>query len=203
MKLFISPNSPYGRIARIAAIEIGLADRIEHIYVENRTHDNPLLQYSPVARVPTLVFGDLVISESRHICAYFDEFMGVRRFFPARHVDKWQEVGLEGVVVGFLDGLAVLAREFRRDETLRAGDIVEWETTRAERCLDWIEKKTENAVFHSRRWDFPAIALACALGLADHSLSRLDWRDGRPHLDKWYTDRLQLSAMIKTMPVGD
>lgn len=203
MKLFVTPNSPYARIARIAAIEIGLADRIEHIYVVNRTPDSPLLAFSPVCRVPTLVFGELVVTEARHICAYFDEFMGLKRFFPARHVDRWQEIGLEGTIMGFLDGLAVWVRENRRLPEERSAFLLEVEAARAERCLDWLEARVQNAVLHSQRWDFSAIALACALGLADHSLDGLDWRRDRPGLESWYRDRSQMSALIKTMPAAD
>ncbi len=203
MKMFITADSPYARIARVAAIEIGLAERIEHIYVSNRSPDNPLLDFSPVCRVPTLVFGDLVISEARHICVYFDEFMGLKRFFPARHVDKWQEIGLEGTITGFLDGLAVWARENRRLPEERSPLLLEVEAARAERCLDWLEIRVQNAVLHSQRWDFSAIVLACALGLADHALDDLDWRRGHPGLDAWYGARTQMSALIKTMPVGE
>lgn len=81
MKLFYTQNSPYARVARIAVLESGLADEVEHVKVVNRSPESPLLEYSPTGRAPTLVDGDLVLGESRHVCAYLDHKQGTARFF--------------------------------------------------------------------------------------------------------------------------
>ncbi len=199
MKLFVTPNSPYARIARIAAIEAGLSDRIEEVRVVNRSPDSPLLAYSPVCRVPTLVAGALVLGESRQICAYFDDVIGAARCFSEDRAADWQARALESVVTGFLDGVAVWNRELRREAAARSAFLLEVEARRAERCLDHLEAACP-ADPAAWPWDFTRIALAATLGVLDHGLPDLDWRQGRPRLAAWSAAAAARPSMRATEP---
>ncbi|MCA3344104.1 MAG: glutathione S-transferase N-terminal domain-containing protein, partial [Roseomonas sp.] len=55
MKLFHSAGSPYARIARMAVLELGLADRIPFVETTLRDPASTLLPHNPVGRVPSLV----------------------------------------------------------------------------------------------------------------------------------------------------
>ena len=202
MKLFVTPNSPYARIARIAAIEAGLADRVEEIRVVNRSPDSPLLAYSPVCRVPTLVEGALVLGESRAICAYFDEVTGEARCFPGDRTADWQDRALESLVTGFLDGVAVWNRELRRAPAAQSAFLLDVELRRAERCLDHLEAlcPAEPAEWP---WDFTRIALAATLGILDHSLPDPAWRQGRPRLTDWFATAAARPSMRATAPTQE
>ena len=69
MKLFYTPNSPYARVARVIALEIGLA--MDFVQVEVRDTVDELLHYNPAAKVPTLELDDgVVLSDTRLICDY-------------------------------------------------------------------------------------------------------------------------------------
>ncbi len=199
MKLFVTPNSPYARIARIAAIEAGLAEAIEEVRVVNRSPDSPLLAHSPVCRVPTLVEGALVLGEARNICAYFDRVSGRARCFPEGRADDWQARGLESLVTGFLDGVAVWNRELRRAPAAQSAFLLEVEARRATRCLDHLEAvcPEEAAAWP---WDFTRIALAATLGILDHGLPDLDWRQGRPRLAAWFEAASARPSMRATAP---
>ena len=71
MKLFYTPTSPYARIARIFALESNLKYTDECIDPNVlRTPDNPVLRYNCTGRIPTLVSGDTVVTETRSICRY-------------------------------------------------------------------------------------------------------------------------------------
>ncbi len=199
MKLFVTPNSPYARIARIAAIEAGLAQKIEEVRVVNRSPDSPLLAYSPVCRVPTLVEGALVLGESRSICAYFDRATGEARCFPEGRAGDWQARALESMVTGFLDGVAVWNRELRREPALRSAFLLEVEAKRARRCLDHLEAACP-ADPAAWPWDFTRIALAATLGILDHGLPDLDWRQGRPRLAAWFAAAAVRPSMRATEP---
>lgn len=185
MKLFTTPLSPYARIARVAAIEAGLTARIDEIQVVNRSPDSPLLAYSPVCRVPTLVDGDLVLGEARNICAYFDRLSGEARCFPDGQAADWQALGVESMVIGFLDGVAAWNRELRREPAAQSGFLLKVEDQRARRCLDHLEPLclAEPAAWP---WDFTRIALASTLGILDHGLPELDWRQAHPRLAAWF-----------------
>ena len=209
MKLFTTPNSPYARIARIAAIEAGLVERIEEIRVVNRSPDSPLLAYSPVCRVPTLVDGALVLGESRSICGYFDRLTGQARCFPTAQADDWQADdwqaddwqarALEGMVIGFLDGVAVWNRELRRDAAAQSAFLLEVEALRAGRCLAYLEPVCP-ADPTAWPWDFTRTALAATLGILDHGLPELDWRPAHPRLAAWFETASARSSMRATRP---
>jgi hypothetical protein len=53
MRLWYAPTSPFARKTRIAAHELGLAERIELVEVNPWT-DGRLRAFNPLAKVPTL-----------------------------------------------------------------------------------------------------------------------------------------------------
>ena len=199
MKLFYSQNSPYARIARISVLEAGLGDEVEHIKVVNRGPESPLLEYNPTGRVPTLVDGTLVLAESRHICAYLDYKKGTTRFFDPEIAD-WHSIGLESVVVGFLDGLVHWLREIRRLESARSNDRIDSERRRALRCLDYLSAGIESEPEHFQRWDYTCISLACALGLLDFNEFLPGWKPEHAAPARWFLAQAMRSSMRETSP---
>ena len=77
MKLYITPASPYARMARIVVIEKGLESRVEIIAAQTRRTDSPYYKINPSGRVPYLIRDDGVgLEESAVICAYLDHVDG-------------------------------------------------------------------------------------------------------------------------------
>jgi glutathione S-transferase len=75
MRLFYTPNSPYARVARVAALELNLSNRINMQKVTVRDPNSILLNYNPTGKVPTLVTDDkFILSETRIICVYLNHF---------------------------------------------------------------------------------------------------------------------------------
>ena len=73
MKLYITPGSPYARIARIVVLEKGLRDRVEVTAATTRSANSPYYAINPSGRVPYLVRDDGVgLEESAVICAWLD-----------------------------------------------------------------------------------------------------------------------------------
>lgn len=106
MKLFYTPNSPYARITRVTALELNLSGQIEMQKVTVRDVNSALLNYNPTGKVPTLETDDkFILSETRIICTYFDSFNNDIRLV-ADTSDAFS-LQLEGLVGGFLDGVAV------------------------------------------------------------------------------------------------
>ena len=58
MKLYVTPGSPYARMARIVVLEKNLADRVEIVAAQTRTANSPYYQINPSGRVPYLVRDD-------------------------------------------------------------------------------------------------------------------------------------------------
>jgi glutathione S-transferase len=199
MKLFYSPNSPYARIARVAAIESGVASAIEHVQVRNRASESPLLDCSPVGRVPTLVSGELVLCEARNICSYFGALTGSVQFFPRRN--DWVSLSLESMIVGFLDGVAVWIRERRRNTHEQSGFLLQVEEQRAKRCLAYFERQVAASPPGLNHWSFAEIALACALEIMEFNSLVEGWPDDCPALKSWLHDRSTRTSMLETRPL--
>lgn len=70
MKLYITPGSPYARMARIVVIEKALQARVEVIVAKTRSADSPYYKINPPGRVPYLVRDDDAgMEESAVVCA--------------------------------------------------------------------------------------------------------------------------------------
>ena len=113
IRLYYTPNSPYARIARVAARESGLIDTVDEIVAITRSPDSSLFAISPLARVPVLVDGTTTLADTRDICGYFDGLTGLAQWCPDESSDARY---LRHVTTGFLDGVAVWLRENARPD---------------------------------------------------------------------------------------
>ena len=200
MKLFYTQNSPYARVARIAIIEAGLKTEVAHVKVVNRDVNSPLLGYNPTCRVPTLVDDDIMLGETRNICAYIDAKTGKYQFFQQGEPD-WKSVGLESTIVGFMDGLVTWLSESRRPENTISNQRIDHERRRASRCLDYFEGLivSNPAAFES--WNFANTTLACAFGLMEFNGFVRDWKSKYQNLANWYKIQQNRPSMLDTAPV--
>lgn len=194
MQLYYTPNSPYARIARIALREYGLLGQTTELIAANRMPDNPVLQYSPVGRVPTLVRDGLAITESRHVFRYLAETAG-----KSDTSEDWRSIALEGQILGFLDGVSAWVREKRREAAQQSPFLLQVENDRARRCLTALEIAAAQAALR----DIPCFretALACALSLMELHMLVHDWRDGHQALAAWYDAQAARPSMRQTAP---
>ena len=96
MKLYVTPMSPYARLARILVIEKGLSDRVEMVEAKTRTVGSPYYQINPSGRVPYLVDdGGVGMEDSQLICAYLDNFNRKPLFHHPWHETDWAYRRLE------------------------------------------------------------------------------------------------------------
>ena len=140
MKLYVTPMSPYARLARIMVIEKGLGDRVEVIQAKTRTAGSPYYQINPSGRVPYLVTDDgLGMEDSPLICAYLDSLDGKPRFHhPSRETD-WAYRRVEASARSLCDGITVWTREMARPESERSPTVLAHEVARMERLADLFE----------------------------------------------------------------
>lgn len=198
MMLFYTPNSPYARTARIALREWGLLEAMEERAAANREPDNPVLQFSAVGRVPTLVHGDLVITEARSVFAYIKEFAGVGNVEHPDRVD-WRIVAEEGQIIGFLEGIASWIRENRRAMEARSGFLLNVERDRMLRCLNYLDTLATTRPLPAVS-EFRGAALASALSLMDAHRFCPDWKTKNKVLAGWFEHQLDRRSMRETAP---
>ena len=188
MKLYITPGSPYARIARIVVLEKGLESRVEVIVAQTRSANSPYYAINPSGRVPYLVRYDGVgLEESAVICAWLDHSRGEPVFDPPTGDIGWEARRLEALARSMLDGLSVWGREILRPQGERSPTVIQHEADRASRFADLWEAEVAHPWMRGAL-NLAQITLGCALGLEARN-PHLHWRQGRPILCDWF-DRI-------------
>jgi glutathione S-transferase len=195
VKLYVTPGSPYARMARIVVIEKGLGNRVEVIQAKTRSADSPYYQINPSGRVPYLVLEDGVgLEESALICDYLDRLDGK----PIFNEQSLEARRLEALARSFLDGLAVWLREIMRPQNERSPTTVAHEKQRMRRLADVWEKEVGHPVLNGPL-NMAQMTLACALGMAARS-AELDWQSGHPKLVAWFNRFAARPSFAATAP---
>ena len=188
MKLYITPGSPYARMARIVVLEKALEDRVEIIAARTRATGSPYYAINPSGRVPYLVREDGTgLEESTLICAFLDHLDGHPVFDLPAGDPSWQARRLEALARSLLDGLSVWLRELLRPGNERSPEVIQHETERARRLVDLWEAEIGHPLMHGRL-NMAQITLACGLGLELRN-PEFRWRPRHPQLCGWY-DRI-------------
>lgn len=199
MKLYITPGSPYARMARIVVLEKGLGGRVETIVARTRVPDSPYYGINPSGRVPYLQCDDGVgLEESALICAYLDQLDGQPVFDLPRDGRSWEARRLEALARSLLDGLSVWGREILRPETERSPGVIRHETDRARRMTELWEREIGHPLMRGAL-NMIQITLACALGLEARNPG-FRWRAGRPRLVEWFDRIASRPSFTETAP---
>jgi glutathione S-transferase len=199
MKLYITPGSPYARMARIVVLEKGLESRVETIAAKTRVADSPYYDINPSGRVPYLVREDGVgLEESALICAYLDRLDGEPAFDLPVHGQSWEARRLEAMARSLLDGLSVWGREILRPENERSPGVIQHEMGRAQRMVDLWEREIDHRLMGGAL-NMIQITLACALGLEARNPG-FYWRPGHPKLSKWFNQIAARPSFTATAP---
>jgi len=199
MKMYITPGSPYARIARIVILEKNLASRVEILQAKTRSTDSPYYGINPSGRVPYLVLDDGVgMEESGLICAYLDSLDGHPAFeLPASNAG-WEAMRLEALARSMMDGLAVWIRELGRPQNERSPTVVEHEANRAARMTSLWEREIDHPWMHGAL-NMAQITLGCALGL-DARNPDFRWQSGHPKLHAWFDKIAARPSFTATAP---
>lgn len=201
MKLYITPNSPYARMARIVAIEKGLEDRVEVIQAKTRTANSAYYAINPSGRVPFLLRDDGVgMEDSPLICDWLDHLGGKPALQPPPGEAGWEMRRIEAKARSLVDGIAVWGREISyRPKEIRSQFIMDHETERTRRLLDEFERDIDHPAL-SGPLNMAQIALVCAVHGRDR-VSGIDWREGRPRLAAWIDRMGERRSVAETTPV--
>ena len=199
MKLYITPGSPYARLARIVILEKGLASRVEIIAAQTRLADSPYYRINPSGRVPYLVRDDGVgLEESSLICAYLDHLDGKPAFDLPAGDEAWEARRLESLARSMVDGLAVWSREMTRPEGERSPTTLRHEAHRSERMANLWEAQIDHPLMRGAL-NLAQITLACGLGL-EARIRDFRWRPGRPKLADWFDKLAARPSFEATAP---
>ncbi len=188
MKLYVTPGSPYARMARIVVLEKGLESRVEMIVATTRVADSPYYGINPSGRVPYLISADgSGMEESALICAYLDHLDGKPALETPTGDQAWEARRLEALARSMVDGLSVWNRELSRPRNERSPGMVDvWEREVAHPLM----RGALNMV---------QITLACGLGLEARNPGFV-WRPRRPRLTEWFDKIAARPSFTATAP---
>jgi len=199
MKLYVTPGSPYARMARIVVLEKGLGSRVEVIAAKTRVADSPYYGINPSGRVPYLIRDDGVgLEESALICSYLDHLDGDPAFDLPSGDEGWEARRLEALARSMLDGLSVWGREILRPENERSPGVIQHETDRALRMADLWELEIDSP-FMRGALNIAQLTLACALGLEARNPG-FRWRPRHPKLSEWFDEIAARPSLKATAP---
>jgi glutathione S-transferase len=202
MKLTFSPASPYARKVRIAAIELGLIEKITLVPTTVQP-GKPNADYSrdvnPLRKLPALILDDgATIVDSFVIAEYLDELAGGGKLFPAAGPVKWIRRTEHSILQGMLEAMLLCRYEKAiRPEQLRWSVWLDDQWDRAWQGLALFESKAETL---ERPLDITQIALACVLGYADFRFPECGWRKTFPKLAAFNERMLQRPSLRDTAP---
>jgi glutathione S-transferase len=198
MKLFVTPTSPYGRIARIVVHEKGLRHSVDIIPAQTRVPASPYYMVLPSGRVPYLERDDGPapgpgLEDSILICRYLDQLDGQPQLHPPPEAANWDYGRLEAMARSMLDGLAVYVREARRPTNEQSPTIVAHEQERARRMAAQWNGLIAHPLMQGA-FNMAQITLFVALDVC-HRRNVHDWRPGNPVLLTWY-ERLSVRPSV-------
>ncbi|MFZ2289313.1 MAG: glutathione S-transferase N-terminal domain-containing protein [Halopseudomonas yangmingensis] len=118
MQLFLNATSPYARVVRVAAEELGMMQQIELCWTDPWSDPQALLHINPAARIPALLLEDgRSISESLLIACYLNSLDPGSRLLPAAQLVDC--LHLAGLGQGLMDAsfATVIARKHHGGES--------------------------------------------------------------------------------------
>lgn len=201
MKLYMTPGSPYARMARIVVLEKGLESRVEIVAAQTRVAKSPYYRINPSGRVPYLVCEDGTgLEESALICTYLDHLDGEPAFDLPGADQSWEARRLEAFARSMLDGLSVWGREILRPANERSPGVIQHETDRARRMVNLWEQEIDHPLMRGAL-NLVQITLACALGLEARNPD-FRWRARHPNLRVWFDRVAARPSFAATAPPG-
>ncbi len=199
MRLFGSTRSPFARKVRIAAHELGLAERITLVpnVVATTQVDAALAELNPLGQIPTLVLDDgRVLYDSLVICEYLDDLAAPPRLFPRGQPHRADTLTRHALGQGMTEALVRLFGERKRTDDPLQPSYVQAFRAKFLRGADALDRAA--LAWPDRPVDIGDLAVACALAYADFRFAEENWPAGRDTLHAWYQGILQRPSMVAT-----
>ena len=202
MKLTFGAGSPYARKVRIAAIELGLIDKITFVDAAVQP-GKPNEQYahdiSPLRKLPALILDDgSTIVDSYVIAEYLDELAGGGKLIPASGEAKWRVKTEHAITQGMLEAMLLCRYEKMLRPAEKFWDV--WYNDQWDRAWQGMALFENRPDTLDRPLDIAQIGLVCVLGYADFRFPDCGWRKAFPKLDAFHERMLKRASISTTAP---
>jgi glutathione S-transferase len=201
MKLIFSQSSPFVRKVRIAAIELGLIDKIQFMptTVAPGQANDDYSRITPLKKLPALILdnGDVIL-DSYVIAEYLDELAGGGKLIPASGPARWKVKSDHSLLQGMLDSMLLC----RYEKAVRPPGLQwqAWSDDHWNRAWQGMARFDKQADVLSRPLDIVQIGLVCVLGYADFRFADCGWRKAYPNLDAFHEKMLARPSVKISLP---
>ena len=203
MRLYHTPTSPFVRKVMVVAHELGLASKIEFVFLRPSplNTDATLSKENPLSKIPVLVLDDgTSIYDSAVICEYLDSLHDGENIIPASGTERWRALRQQALSDGILEaGVVVFYERTMRPKELQWEAWLAGQTQKATQGLDALERE---AAHFTDRVDIGLVCIGAMLGWLEFRKPFGDLRAGRPKLFAWYDRFAQRPSMTATAPHG-
>ena len=192
MILFNGPNTPFGRLARVTALQLG-------IEIENRVIDVYSAAFldalNPLRQIPTLVLdGGGALFDSRVICCYLHSLRPEADLVPA---SDWAVETRWSLAVGLMETSVARTMEMRRPASERNMPAAARHDQRIARAVIALEAQADEICQAKARID--RLATAVVLEYIDFRAVS-DWRPTAPRLARWLENETTRSSLSSSRP---
>ena len=177
MKLHFAPQSPFARKVRVAAIELGLEQRLELLYTEV-IPGHPNLEFggrhNPLRKIPALETDEgATLYDSTVICEYLESLSDRAHLLPSTGPRRWRVLTNHALAQGMCEAAILLRYEsWLRPEALRWPDWMTEQWDKIDSGLEWFDEHPEELVGSP---DLAQITLGCLIGYLDFRWPGRSW----------------------------
>ena len=197
MKLRFSSTSPFVRKVWVAALETGLAERIERVMVSPINPEDVKSSPSPLGKIPCLVTDDgMVLFDSPVIMDYFNSLLDDLSLIPAKGTARWTTLRRQALGDGMIGcTVNIFVERMRKPERQSKGWMVHNKAA-VDRAIHSLEAEIGDL---ADVIDAGTITLAVALAFVDMHFPEDSWREEHPKLAAWSDEFNRRPSMTATI----
>lgn len=201
MKLYYTPQDPYGRKVRAAVIKLGMLNEIKMIEVQPNDLPQELIDANPLRKTPTLLTNDGAgLYSSRVILEYLNSFADSTPIIPLSGAMRWLVLRVETLADALANALIkrYTIRNGQQNEQ-KPGDLQSYYDV-VYRILDYFEHKIPSYNINAA-----TLSLACALEILNgpYGDEFKDWKEKYPALCEWFDKISQENCLKQTKPIWE
>ena len=183
MLLRTSLTSPFGRKTRLAALRLGLMDKIEVANADPMNPDDVIRKVNPLGKIPALILDNgQAIFDSRVILEYLDHMAGGGKIIPADFDSRIKALTAQALADGIMDAAILIVYEARyRPAEVHHQPWLDYQRGKVERSLAALAANPPDP----KAFNVGTITTACALAYLDWR-KQVDWRATQPSLIAWF-----------------
>ncbi len=204
VRLYHTTTSPFVRKVLVAAHELGLADRIETVFLRPvpTSADPTLSRANPLNKIPALELDDgSALYDSHVICEYLDAIRpdaSKPGILPAAGPERFRVLRQEALCDGILDAaILVFYERASRPKELWWPAWLEGQSEKARQGVDALAAEVGD---FGERVDLGTISAAITLGWLEFRAPLGPLREGRERLFAWYDAFRERPSMRATEP---